>query len=83
MVRGVFQHNRPQMVFHLGFAQHLVTDQKSDIRVICCGAERSLPKLRRLCDLKAEAVGGCEFRRFVTHYGQSLALAEEFHLAAP
>lgn len=39
---------RPQMVFHLGFAQRLATDQKSDIRVNCCRAERSRPKLSRL-----------------------------------
>ena len=54
------------MVFHLDLAQRLVTDKKSDFRVNCCGAARSLPKLRRLCDLKAEAIDGCGFRRFVT-----------------
>jgi hypothetical protein len=60
---------RPQMVVHLDLAQPLVTDQKSDFRANCCGAEGPLRKLGRLCDAKAEEGDRLESRRLVTQFG--------------
>ncbi len=60
---------RPETVIGRGLAQCPLADQKADIRANCCGAERSLRRLRQLCDLEAEAVGRCRSRRLMTQIG--------------
>ena len=63
---------RPQTGIRPDFAQGPITDHNAVFRASFCGAERSHPKLRRLRDLKVEAVEGGEFRRFVTRSGRHL-----------
>ena len=60
---------RPETVIRSELEQCLFTDQKAVIRVRFGGALRSLRRLRRLCDLEAEAVGRCGFRRLMTRSG--------------
>ena len=45
---------RPETVIHWDHAEGLLPDQKTDIRADCCGAERSLRRLRQLSDPEAE-----------------------------
>ncbi len=58
---------RPKPVIRRGLAQCPLTDQKADIRANCCGAERSLYRLRQLWDLEGEETGRFRFRRLMTH----------------
>ena len=51
--------NRPETVIDWDYAQGPFPDRKAVIRANCCGAERSLRKLRRLWDLEAEEAGLC------------------------
>ena len=62
---------RPETVIHWDHAQGPLADQKADIRADCCGAEQSLRRLRRLCDLEAEEAGRLRFRRLMTRSGMS------------
>ena len=57
---------RPESVIHWDDIQGPLPDQKEDIRANCCGAERSLPRLRRLWDLEAEEIGRLRLRRLMT-----------------
>ena len=57
---------RPETVIHWKHTQGPFPVRKAVIRSNCCGAEQSFRRLRRLCDLKAEAVGRCGFRRLMT-----------------
>ncbi len=60
---------RPETVIHWDHAQGPLADQKADIRADCCGAERSLRRLRQLWDLEAEEIGRLRFRRLLTLSG--------------
>ncbi len=63
---------RPETVIHWDHAQAPLPDQKADNRANCCGALRSLRRLRRPCDLEAEAVGRWEFRLQLTPFGNAI-----------
>ncbi len=60
---------RPETVIHWDHAQGPLPDQKAVIRANFYGAQWTLLRLGRLCDLGAEAIDRLRFRRLVTLTG--------------